>query len=64
VDALNCTSQKLEPLQLLLPNCVLKIEYQAKMQVAQMIDFVLVQEGKPVELHINQTMLRASPTHQ
>ena len=63
-DTLNTTSQKPGPLQLHLPNCVLKIEYQAKMQVAQIIDFVLVQEGKPAELRVNQTMLRASPIHQ
>ena len=63
-DTLNTTSQKPGPLQLLLPNCVLKIEYQEKMQVAQIIDFVLVQEGKRAELRINQTMLRASTTHQ
>ena len=63
-DTLNTTSQKPGPLQLLLPKCVLKIECQEKMQVAQIIDFVLVQEGKPAELRINQTMLRASTTHQ
>ncbi len=63
-DTLNTTSQKPETLQLHLPNCVLKIEYQAKMRVAQIIDFVLIQEGKPAELRVNQTMLRASPIHQ
>ena len=63
-DTLNTTSQKPGPLQLHLPNCVLKIEYQAKMRVAQIIDFVLIQEGKPAELRVNQTMLRASPIHQ
>ena len=63
-DALNSTSQKRGPLQLFLPNCVFKIEYQEKLQVAQLIDFVLVQEGKPAELRVNQTMLRASPIHQ
>jgi len=63
-DTLNATSQKPGSLQLHLPNCVLKIEYQAKMQVAQIIDFVLVQEGKPAELRVNKTMLRASPIHQ
>ncbi len=63
-DALNSTSQKRGPLQLFLPNCVFKIEYQEKLQVAQLIDFVLVQEGKPAELRVNQTMLRASPNNQ
>jgi hypothetical protein len=63
-DALNSTSQKPGPLQLFLPNCIFKIEYQEKMQVAQLIDFVLVQEGKPAELRVNQTMLRASPNNQ
>ena len=63
-DALNSTSQKRGPLQLFLPNCVFKIEYQEKLQVAQLIDFVLIQEGKPAELRVNQTMLRASPNNQ
>ena len=60
-DALDSTSQKPGSLQLHLPNCVLKIEYQEKLQVAQISDFVLVRQGKPTELRINQAMLCASP---
>ena len=63
-DAFNSASQELGPLQLLLPNCVLKIEHQEKMQVAQIIDFVLVEQGQPAELRINQVMLRATPIKQ